>query len=251
MTRFTSALLVIAIAWLSAQGTDAQSQNARERARPDYDTGLAHMRQEGFDAAVRSFSSAVTIDPSFDMAYYMLGRAHMSLKNYAAAVRALNECRDLHVADSSRVFENRQEGARLRRERVQEIQRFIGELEQVTPMTVRIQEQIRQFQERIRQIDDLDRNAGLNPDQAVPAFVSLSLGSAYFRLGNLPDAERAYLTTIAADPKVGEAHNNLAVVYMQTGRYDAALKAVDAAEKAGVRVHPDLKKEIERRKKGT
>jgi len=242
------AALILAIGVLAAAPVSAQPQNARERARPDYDTGLDQMQREAFEAAVRSFTSAVNTDPSFDMAYYMLGRAHMSLKNYASAVGALTECRNLHLADSSRIFADRQEGSRLRRERVQEILRFIGELER-QPQTVRVQEQIRQFRERIRQIEDLDRNAGLTPDQAVPAFVSLALGSAHFRAGNLAEAETAYKATVAADPKIGEAHNNLAVVYMETGRYDQALKALNAAEKTGLRVNPELKQEIQRRKK--
>lgn len=62
----------------------------------------------------------------------------------------------------------------LRRESVEEITRFIGELRQVRPMTERIQEQIRQFEERRRQIQDLDRDAGLQWAQPVPAYVSLS-----------------------------------------------------------------------------
>jgi Flp pilus assembly protein TadD len=83
----------------------------------------------------------------------------------------------------------------------------------------------------------------------VPAYVSLALGSAYFRSGKLPEAEQAYLATVAADSKVGEAHNNLAVVYMETGRYDQAEKAVKAAEKAGLKVPQALKDEIQKRKK--
>jgi Flp pilus assembly protein TadD len=83
----------------------------------------------------------------------------------------------------------------------------------------------------------------------VPAFVSLSLGSAHFRSGNLPAAETAWLETVAANPRVGEAHNNLAVVYLETGRFDEAERAVTSAERAAFRVSPDLKQEIRRRRK--
>ena len=50
-------------------------------------------------------------------------------------------------------------------------------------------------------------------------------------------------------PKSGEAHNNLAVVYLQTGRYDEAEKAVKAAEKTGFKVNPMLKEDIAAKKK--
>jgi tetratricopeptide (TPR) repeat protein len=245
-SRLAAFTLVLGL--VGAMPAAAQPQNARARARPAYDQGLEHMSKEAFEDAVRSFESAVDIDPTFDMALYMLGRAHMSLKHYGSAVRALSECRDLHLAEASRSFEDRQEGNRLRRERVREINRFISELEQVTPQTDRIQEQIRQFQERKRQIEDLDRDAALQPDQAVPAYVSLSLGSAYFRAGDLAEAEKAYLATIAADSKIGEAHSNLAVVYMETGRYDEAERSVQAAEKTGLKVPQALKDEIRKRK---
>ena len=52
----------------------------------------------------------------------------------------------------------------------------------------------------------------------VPSFVSLELGSAYFRLDRLADAEREFRAAIAADPKFGEAHSNLALVCLLTGR---------------------------------
>ncbi|HSG00368.1 MAG TPA: tetratricopeptide repeat protein, partial [Vicinamibacterales bacterium] len=109
----------------------------------------------------------------------------------------------------------------------------------------------RQFEERLRQIENLDREAASQKYLAVPAFVSLSLGSAYFHAGNLAEAEKAYLETVATDSKIGEAYNNLAVVYMETGRYAEAEQAVKDAENTGMRVPQALKDEIRKRKGGT
>ena len=240
---------------LLATSATAQPSPQRQSATEPYETGLEQMRQEAFDAAAKSFEDAVATDPTFDMAYYMLGRAHLARKQYVAAVYALEQCRNLHQSEASRSFADKQEGNRLRRERLAELDRLIEETQAAAQRPENatrrfsLLEQVRQYQERKRQIQDLDRNADMTPARAVPAFVSLSLGSAHFRTGNLAEAEKAYVAAIAADPKVGEAHNNLAVVYMETGRYDEAMKAVSAAEKAGIKVHPDLKKEIERRMK--
>lgn len=233
----------------------AQPSNLRERARQPYEEGLEHMRKEAFDAAAKAFEEAVAIDDTFDMAYYMLGRTHLARKQYAAAVYALEKSRNLHQAEATRSFTNKQEGQRLRRERIAELGELIedtraaAERPENATRRFSLLEQVRQYQERRRQIQDLDRNDDLTSSHVVPGFVSLSLGSAYYRSGNLAEAERAYVAAVAADPKIGEAHNNLAVVYMETGRYDEALRAVNAAEKAGVKVHPDLKKEIEKRRK--
>lgn len=232
----------------------AHPSQVRERATEPYEEGLEQMRNEAFDAAAKSFEAAVGIDGTFDMAYYMLGRAHLARKQYAAAVYALEKCRQLHQAEASRSFENRQEGNRLRRERIAELDRLIQDTEaaaarpQNATQRFKLQEQVRQLQERKRQIQDLDRQQVLEPSKAVPGFVSLSLGSAYYRNGNVTEAEHAWLAAVAADPKIGEAHNNLAVIYMETGRLDEAEKAVKAAEKAGLKVSPALIAEIKKRK---
>lgn len=251
-TRLLHAVLLVA---LCSAPVLAQPANVRDRANRPYEEGLAQLREEAFDAAAKSFEAAVAIDATFDMAYYMLGRTHLARKQYAAAVFALERCRSLHQADATRSFANKQEGQRLRRERIAELDQLINDTqaaasrpENATRRSSML-EQVRQFQERKRQIQDLDRSDDLSPARAVPAFVSLSLGSAYFRSGRLADAESAYLAALGADPKVAEAHNNLAVVYLETGRIDDAQRSIDAAERLGFRVQPALKEEVARRKR--
>ena len=239
---------------LFSSATFAQPSQLRERASEPYETGLEQMRHEAFDEAAQSFEAAVAIDGTFDMAYYMLGRAHLARKQFAGAVYALEKCRDLHRAEAAQSFENRQEGNRLRRERIAELDRLIEDTQAAAgrPENARVRfqllEQVRQLQERKRQIQDLDRNQVLEPSKAVPGFVSLSLGSAQYRNGNAAEAEESWLAAVAADPRIGEAHNNLAVIYMESGRLDEAEKAVKAAEKAGLKVSPALKEAIRKRK---
>src|SRR5687767_14751506 len=243
------ALTVMSIALLAGAASGAQQpstreSSARERAREPYVAGLDQMRSEDFAAARKSFEAAIRIEPAFELAHYMLGRVHLAQKEYAPAAASLTRARDLYVSQAGRKFADKQEAQRHRRERIAEIEGLISNLQGVTPQTFQTREQIRQLEERKRQVEDLDRAKDLTPEQVVPAFVSLSLGSAYFRQGKLAEAEQAYLAAVAADPKTGEAHNNLAVVYLQTGRYTQAKAAVRAAEKAGVKVHPELKAEI-------
>ena len=77
----------------------------------------------------------------------------------------------------------------------------------------------------------------------------MALGSAYFRLNKLEDAEREYKAAIEVSPSLGESHSNLAVVYLVTGRISEAEAAVKAAEKAGFKVNPRLKDDIAAAKK--
>ena len=79
--------------------------------------------------------------------------------------------------------------------------------------------------------------------------MSLSLGSAYFRSGKMADAEREYKAAIAVDSRFGEAHNNLAVVYLETNRLAEAEAALKDAKKAGFKVNPQLEQAIKDKQK--
>jgi tetratricopeptide (TPR) repeat protein len=248
-TVLASALVAAVTAGLAAQ--DITQEAIRQRALIPYRLGFDHMSNEAFDEAAREFQQATKTDPTFEMAHYMLGRANLARKRYVEAVAALNDARRLYRLQSGRQFSSAQDAQRFRRDTITEIDEYIRQLQnrRQTSQTI---EQIRQLNERRRQLQNaVSRGNNMTLEIAVPSYVSLSLGSAYFRMGNLAEAEQAYLEAIQADPKTGEAHNNLAVVYFETGRYAEADRALRAAEKAGIRVHPDLKKQIAARVKSS
>ena|SRR5829696_73183 len=246
-------LLLAAITVASLVCTlNAQREAAaqRDRAMPQYRAGLDHLRAEAWDKAVVSFRGAIDTDPTFEMAHYGLGRAHMGLKQFPDAAAALAQCRDLYAAQSGHRFANAQEAQRYRRDQMMEIDEILRQY-QTGPQTARSADIVRQLGERKRQLQEtISRDSSLTIENTVPAFVSLSLGSAYFRMGRMADAEREYNATVATDPRSGEAYSNLAVVYLQTGRYAEADRAVTAAEKAGFKVHPGLKDDIKKKKEG-
>ena len=82
-----------------------------------------------------------------------------------------------------------------------------------------------------------------------PAQALLALGSAYFRNGDRDAAEAQWRAAIDANPKLGEAHNNIAVIYMQTGRYQQAIDELALAEKAGFKVNQQFKADLKERAK--
>lgn len=245
--RLLPAILLAFSAVLGAQQIDSARESARERAREPYKFGLEQMQAEDYEGAAKSFQTAIGIDQNFELAHYMLGRAYLAQKRYTSAIVSLTTARNLYLAEATQEFGNEAERQRYRRERLAEFEMMLSQLRSA-PQTPQVQQQIRQVEERKRQMEDLDRTRGAKGSSLVPAFVSLSLGSAQLRAGNLPEAEKAYDEAIAADPRTGEAYNNLAVVYMQTGRYDAAEQAVKNAEKTGLRVSQALKDEIRNRR---
>jgi tetratricopeptide (TPR) repeat protein len=243
-------IVLISGCWSMAAAQPSQRNQNRGRAMPVYRLALEDLKAEQWEKAAAGLQRAIDIDPTFDMAYYALGRALMPQKKYGEAVVALSKCADLYREQAGRQFSNQQEAQQYRRDRLTEIDEAMRQYQQ-GPQTAQTAEVVRQLSESRRRIqDNIQRGVNVSIETSVPSFVSLALGSAYFRMGRLQDAEREYRATIAADPKTGEAHSNLAVVYLQTGRYDEAEKAVRAAEKTGFKVNPMLKDDIKAKKKG-
>jgi Flp pilus assembly protein TadD len=238
---FRSLIACIVIATISVT---AQSPTDRNKAREQNKLGWDYMRGEKFEEAVKAFQSAVETDPTFEMPWYGLGRAHLVLKQFVSAESALTRCKNLYVQQVGRQFTNQQEAQRFRNDRITEIDEMIRQV-QSAPQTLQRQDQLRQLQEQRRQLQEIiSRGNNITIENAVPAWVSLSLGSALFRQGKFKDAEREFKAAATADRRSGEALNNLAVVYLETERFDLALSSIEAAKKTGFKVNPELEKAI-------
>lgn len=243
--------LVFTIAVLAgvAAMPSAQTPADRQRARTHNQLGWELMTAESWEAAARSFQQAIDIDPGFAYAHYGLGRANIAIKKYEAAIAALSTCRNLYQAGTGRQFSNQQDAQRARHDRLTEIDEQVRQV-QTMPTSLQQQELLRQLNNQRRDIQNAIQsgNSSLSIETTVPPWVSLSLGSALFRAGRMADAEREYKAATDADPKFGEAHSNLAVVYLEMGRIAEADAAIRAAKKVGFRVNPQLEQDIKQRK---
>jgi tetratricopeptide (TPR) repeat protein len=215
-------------------------------AAPHVKKGQKLLRDEKFAEARAEFRAAIVLDPMTLPAHYGVGQASMALKDYPAAVAAYEQARNVYGKLASGA---RGDAGRAREEHINQLRARIDEIRRAGGTPDDMRARIQHYQ---RQLDDAERGSaetGVLAD-TTPAPLSLSLGSAHLRNDNLPAAERAYRDAIAADPKLGEAHNNLAALYAMTGRKAEAERAVRAAEKAGFRVNPKLKEDIKRMELG-
>lgn len=239
----TVATMLIAVPVL-AQHAPGQTNAGNERAQAHYVTGWQQMHAEHYEAAVDEFHSATELNPKFQLAFYGLGRAYQNLHRYREAIEALTTCRQLYNAQASQKFNSQMEADRYRSDRLLELEDMKTQISKGAQSN-RTQEMTRQVNDAIRRTtDEKDRGLNIGFDDPVPSFVSLSLGSAYFRSSRFDEAEQAYRAAVKTDDKAGEAHNNLAVIYLMKAQYPQALAEVRAAEKAGVKVSQDLKDEI-------
>ncbi|HEX5475953.1 MAG TPA: tetratricopeptide repeat protein [Vicinamibacterales bacterium] len=218
----------------------------RHLAEVHYENGWSAIGNESFEEAVKEFDAAIKLNPRLTLAYYGLGRAYMDLHRYVEATAAYERCQELFEARTSDKLANAFEADMSQQEDRNETEIAVRRLSAAGPsgsnslMAKQLQAYAVRKQVQRNQLQDLSLAS------AVPPFVTLALGSAYFRSDRLPDAERAYKATLQADPKTGEAWNNLAALYLMTARYDEAAAAVKAAEKDGFHVNPQMKDDIKR-----
>jgi Tfp pilus assembly protein PilF len=245
MRHVIAALLLMAVA--AAPAAAQQTREEREAIR-HLRLGQENLRAEKWDKAEIEFKEAIKLDPLLELAHYGLGQAYMGLKRFDAAVASYKDCRDTVRGQAGRAANDR-----LREEQ-------------------RVQDQIRQLEDQKSQMQskgfgasgNLQNNAVARIDTQIgelrsrrfqgadgrppqtPTWISIALGSAYFRSGATADAEREYREALKVDPKLGEAHSNLAVVLLVTSRFAEADAAIAAAEKSGFAVNPQLKADIKK-----
>jgi tetratricopeptide (TPR) repeat protein len=247
---------LLAAAVLVASGGSGTPRSAQPRTATDRRLALLHYRNgldllaaEAWREAQREFLRALDLDPSLALAHYGLGRAYMGLREFHRAIEAYTTCRAMYLGEAGAAVTRQLERTQRRREQVMELQQAIRE-QQRAIQTTRTQRAIQLMQEQVIELQrQMERGDSVELDLAVPAFVSLALGSAHFRAGNMAEAERYYREAIRNNPKFGEAYNNLAVVCLLTGRAEEAERHVKAAERNGFRVNPQLKQDIREAKK--
>jgi tetratricopeptide (TPR) repeat protein len=206
--------------------------------------GQEHLHAEQWDKAEAEFKSAVKLEPTLEMAHYGLGQVYMNTKRFPDAVAAYLGCRDAFVSNTARLATND-----LAAQRQLDDQIRILEDERPLQVSGRIKAMLSggpaELDRRIAEMK-ASRFHDAKAMPGIPVWISIALGSAYFRSGAMADAEREYRAALVADPKLGEAHNNLAVVCMLTGRYPEADDEIKAAEKAGFKVNPQLKADLKK-----
>jgi stress-induced-phosphoprotein 1 len=230
--------LVLGLLPAAAAGTGEETQ--RRKAVDHYRKGEEWLREEKWEEAAEEFQKAIKLHPDFVLAHYGLGQAEMALRDFPGAVKAFSASRDAYYKFSAAKVNDRMAATEVS-------QRMIDEYRQLTGVDAR-GVSTKAMNERLNVLRDLEQvkrmdDGNLGP----PAEISLSLAGAWFRQGNLEEAEKENRNALKARPDYGQAHNNLAVICMMSGRIAEAQAEVEKAEKSGFAVNPRLKEELAKR----
>lgn len=202
------------------------------------------MQVEDFRGAERLYKAAAAADPESPEASCGLGQVFMALQQYEEAAQALERCKR-DVLKNLQDLQARQ--ARAWGEIDQEIREIEESLQAIRSGRNRSAGPDRELalEERIRELQDIRAKDPIRVE--VPIRISFALGTAYLNAGLPEKAEWELVAVLRADPGFGDAHNNLAAVYLATGRFEDAANHVRLAEEAGVRVDPAMKADISAR----
>lgn len=233
------------LAVLLLAGPSPESVQAQQKLKD----GQKLMTTERFEEAAQAFREAIALDPLLMMAHYGLGQAHMALKQYPSAIVAFKGAREAFEKRAAERVTGRFANDSAREDRIRDLRDKIrtNQERQLPSDSREARERDRRVQQWEMEINQLQRSTQ-DPARLpeLPPGLPLALGSAYFRSGQMADAEREYRAAIALQPKLGEPHNNLAVVLLLTGRAPEAQAELKLAEKAGFKVAPGLRQDVEK-----
>jgi tetratricopeptide (TPR) repeat protein len=198
------------------------------------------MSAERFAQATEEFIKAIDLDPLLSLAHYQLGQASMNLQRYASAIKAYKDCIEAERQLFTLKQTNRFEVEKQKDDEIRELKNLLDSGKGRAPTMMGLEQRLRDLENQRHQT-----GGTFQP----PAQALVALGSAYFRNGDRDAAEAQWRAAIEANPKLGEAHNNIAVIYMQTGRFEEALQELTLAEKAGFKVNPQFKADLKERAK--
>jgi protein O-GlcNAc transferase len=197
------------------------------------------------DKAVAEFEAALQITPEYADALHGLGKAHLALQHYPQAVLALERCRQSYLHSGTEDAERRLVDTTARQAQIDKLKQELRQAQMANDGSSGTNSATSDLQQQIRDLEAIrDPGPVVGAEGAVPPFVSLVLGSAYFHVDRLADAERMFRDAIAAQPKFGEAHSNLALVCLLTNRAAEADEHIRIAEEAGFKVNPELKRRV-------
>ena len=227
----------------------AAQANVTDRAHEHFRAGMNALATERYETAEAEFKNAVQFDPLHDGAFYGLGQVYMATRRYPEAVKAYQDSRAAFLAGIAAEKLDAAASDRRVRDQLQVAKDYGRTLQRMSASTTpTLAAAIERNREDVRQLEARLNKATGGASPPIPAGLSMALGSAYYRTQNIEAAEREYAEAIKVSPKFGEAHNNLAVIYMITGRLDLAEKEVALAEQAGFKVNPKLKDDLKSRR---
>ena len=239
------AILAVVVFGVQAPAPRSTTSIDEQRAKQHDQAGWKALEGGHADKAMTEFQAALQINPQYADALHGLGKASMALQRYPEAVSALERCRESYLHGGSADAERRLIETNARKEQVEKLKQELQRAQQNPDQSSGTNNYYANLRQQIHDLESVrDPGPLVAEEGTVPPFISLALGSAYFRVDRMADAEHMFRDALKADEKFGEAHSNLALVCLLTGRAKEADEHIRLAEEARFTVNPELKRRV-------
>jgi Tfp pilus assembly protein PilF len=256
MKRLNWTWVVLGVAFggvaLAQSGLGPGPELARQyrEALPHYDKAVRAFSRKDFESARSELDKAVAIMPQYSYAHLLLAKSWYMSKRFDEALSSIERA-ETAWREFAGVVADAQAAAgdaliRRRRNLRDQISALQDDLRQAA--TPQERERIQTYMGTLQhEIDDIDRQqAQQGPAEiaVLPAEYSFVHGNVLLRMNRLIDAEPQYQRAIEANPKYGEAFNNLASLYYQAGRLEEARQVLETARSRNLPINLDLERAV-------
>src|SRR5258705_11471086 len=194
--------LVLLLTLTTGGAARAQVDNVTHtNALVHYRLGEDLMHNEQFEKASQEFQAAIKLDPLLTIAHYELGQSYMAQRRYVEAIRAYVGCRTAFQTMAAMVARNDFTADQRRDDEIRELKDSIGAVQSGRLKVASGREVIvARLEHRMQDLERMKQRGSTTFE--TPAEVSLALGRAYFRSGDLPSAEREWKAAVAVNSRL-------------------------------------------------
>src|SRR5687768_12376268 len=176
--------LFLALLLFLVPGIENATAQDRTRDVQHLRAGQNALQREQWEEAEREFKRAIELDPLLELAHYGLGQTYMATKRYVEAVRAYVATRDAFHSAVGEQITNRVAAEQRLDDQIRALrdQRRAIESGRVrTSTSANVTSVLAQIDDQIRQLESMRRRDSSTGAPITPAYISVALGSAYFR----------------------------------------------------------------------
>jgi tetratricopeptide (TPR) repeat protein len=208
-----------------------------------FQRGAIYARRGDTEQSKVFFQRAAEALHGFPEAHFSLGHIALRERRYQDALEHYQQARDGYRNLGDKLYDLRVERFRDAQEEIRALRDKLAELN-----NPRLKVNNRDM-ERTKLEEDIHKlglvrlpspGEGLEP----PGEVFFYIGNAQFHLGRLYEAVQSWEFCASKAPDFPLVYNNLAIGYLKLGRTNDASASLEKAERLGVAVHPELKRDV-------
>ncbi len=237
----------------ASQVLDSKDQEILQKykaCQSDLNKGMDSFKKDKYEKAEQSFLKVLERLPEHSEASYFLAQVYYKQGKLEKGLEMIQNA-EANFAVLGRILYRRQLSrtdqlsAQTQQVR-QEISQLQAELTEAKSDSQRsaIQQRISQLQASLGTPEMVQQRQDQSEILTMPGDYYYIHGNILFKMNKYQEAMDQYLKAIEAEPRHGNAYNNIANLYFMSQQYDKALEYLEKAEANGAKVNPEFKKAV-------